>query len=72
MVIWKDLRASDNSGNVSVACDPPSGTNFTIGETIVICEAADNSGNKVQCYFDVNVTGKYFVFITLFLQVCVC
>ena len=66
MVIWEDLRASDNSGNVSVACDPPSGTSFTIGKTVVICEGADNSGNKAQCYFSVNVTGKYFVFITSF------
>ena len=70
MVIWEDPLASDNSGNVSVACDPPSGTNFAIGETVVICEAADSSGNKAQCYFDVNVTGKYFVFTTSFRHVC--
>ena len=59
MVTWEDPKASDNSGNVSrVFCDPQSGTNFTIGQTNVICETTDGSGNNATCAFQVNVTGK--------------
>ena len=59
MVAWDGPKASDNSGNVSrVFCNPQSGTNFTIGQTTVICEAVDGSGNRAACSFQVNVTGK--------------
>ena len=58
MIKWDDPTASDNSGNVSVTCDPQSGTNFTIGQTTVTCEAIDGSGNTVACSFQVTVTGK--------------
>ena len=60
MIKWNDLRASDNSGNVSVSCDPQSGANFPIGQAIVICEATDGSGNSAACSFQANVTGKYY------------
>ena len=60
MVMWDDPTASDNSGNVThVTCDPMSGTNFTIGQTRVACEAVDGSGNDAECSFTVNVTGIY-------------
>ena len=58
MIEWADPIASDNSGKVSVTCDPQSRTNFTIGETTIICDAVDESGNKAQCYFKVIVTGR--------------
>ena len=58
MVEWNSLIASDNSGNVSVTCDPKSETNFTIGQTTIACEAIDESGNRATCSFQVNVTGK--------------
>ena len=59
MVEWEGPKASDNSGNVShIICNPQSGTNFTIGQTDVICEAVDGSGNRASCSFQVNVTGK--------------
>ena len=58
MVAWKKPTATDNSGNIpDVICDPPSGSNFTIGQTIVTCETVDESGNKAACNFRVNVTG---------------
>ena len=57
-VTWKDLTISDNSGKVSVTCDPQAGTEFTIGKTVVTCEAIDGSGNTDACSFQVNVTGK--------------
>ena len=59
MVILEDSFASDNSGNVSVTCDPESGTNFIIGQTPVTCEAVDGSGNKASCSFQITVTGKF-------------
>ena len=58
MVEWEDPIASDNSRNVSVTCDPQSGTNFSIGQSTVTCEAIDGSGNTVSCSFQVNVAGK--------------
>ena len=57
MVTWEDLQAADNSGDVFVTCVPPSGTHFEIGQTTVTCNAADGSGNKKTCNFQINVTG---------------
>ena len=59
VVVWKDPAVSYNSGGIlQVSCDPKSGTSFTIGQTTVICEAVDYSGNKAVCSFRVNVTGS--------------
>ena len=59
VVVWEDPAVTDNSGDVlPVSCDPKSGTNFTIGQTTVICEAVDESGNRAECSFTVNVTGS--------------
>ena len=58
MVIWNDPFVSDNSGNVSVTCNPQSGAEFTIGHTTVICKAVDGSKNEAACSFQVNVTGR--------------
>ena len=61
MVVWDDPKALDSSGKAShVICDPPSGTNFPIGQTNITCEAVDNSGNRATCTFQVNVTGKWY------------
>ena len=57
-VIWNDTFVSDNSGNVSVTCNPQSGSEFTIGHTTIICKAVDGSKNEAACSFHVNVTGK--------------
>ena len=55
---WQEPTTSDNSGNIPVvSCDPLSGTYFTIGQTIVTCEANDGHGNKANCSFQINVTG---------------
>ena len=76
MVLWESPKASDNSGNVSqIICDPQSGTNFIIGQTNVICEAVDGSGNRAACSFQVNVTGKslcsvYQRYLFSFLSLC--
>ena len=51
---------SDNSGIVVyVSCNPQSGIDFNIGQTVVTCQAVDGSGNRAECSFDVNVKGKW-------------
>ena len=57
MVTWNGPIAEDNSGDISITCDPASGTNFDIGQTTVTCNAVDGSGNEIICHFQVNVTG---------------
>ena len=59
MVIWEDPITLDNSGNVSVSCDPPSGTDFPIGKKPITCEAVDGSGNRAECSFIVTVIGNH-------------
>ncbi|XP_072021209.1 hyalin-like [Amphiura filiformis] len=50
--------AHDNSGrNPNIACSYASGAQFNIGETAVNCTAVDDSGNKKDCHFKVNVFG---------------
>ncbi|MFQ5494965.1 MAG: HYR domain-containing protein [Phycisphaerae bacterium] len=54
---WINPGATDNcdAGPVSVVCDPPSGTAFTIGTTTVTCTATDACGLQSSCSFDVTV-----------------
>jgi hypothetical protein len=60
MLEWVTPIATDNTGDdVAVICDPTSGSNFTIGQKEVVCEAMDSSGNKATCSFHVNVNGMY-------------
>ena len=56
---WQDPSATDNSGDVpEVTCDPLCGTNFTIGQTLITCEAVGSSGNNNTCSFQIAVKGK--------------
>jgi len=41
--------------NVSIVCDPESGSVFPVGKTTVVCTATDDSGNSSQCLFTVTV-----------------
>jgi hypothetical protein len=41
--------------NVVVVCDPPSGSSFPLGETVVNCTATDKFGNVAECSFSVFV-----------------
>ena len=60
VVEWDEANVSDNSGTVAhVSCNQQSGTNFSIGETVVTCKAVDKSRNRAECSFQVNVTGNY-------------
>ncbi len=59
VVTWDDPAVTDNSGrDVQVVCDPPSGSVFPIGVTIVTCTATDTAGNTAYCQFKVVVVGR--------------
>ena len=54
--VWWDTPVTDNvDPNVTVICNPPSGTEFVLGTTPVLCEATDASGNLSRCSFTVTV-----------------
>jgi hypothetical protein len=49
-------QASDSCSAVTnVVCDPPSGSFFPVGTTMVNCTATDGGGNSAQCSFPVTV-----------------
>jgi uncharacterized protein len=50
------VSATDNvDGDVPVSCEPPSGSTFALGTTIVNCSASDAHGNVAHGSFAVNV-----------------
>ncbi|XP_072017514.1 uncharacterized protein [Amphiura filiformis] len=59
MVVYQTPTATDNSGEVSVVCDQPSGYEFPIGQTNVTCETRDSSGNSATCSFQVKIEETY-------------
>lgn len=54
LVEWT-VTALDSCGEVTVVCEPESGSFFPPGVTTVICEATDESGNVSECSFEVTV-----------------
>jgi hypothetical protein len=54
VVTYTTPTASDNCGNPSVRCSPPSGTCFAVGTTTVTCTASDGV-NTSNCSFTVTV-----------------
>ena len=56
---WQEPAVTDNSGGVTnVTCIPHSGSEFTIGQTLVTCVAVDSSGNNNTCSFHIGVEGR--------------
>lgn len=49
------VSASDNCSGVSVQCNPPGWSYFSVGTTTVTCTATDASNNSSSCAFDVFV-----------------
>lgn len=49
------VTAADDSGAVTVDCDPPDGSAFPAGTTAVRCTATDPAGNSAECTFNVTV-----------------
>ena len=63
VVTWSDVQVSDNSGqNLTVTCSTESGSQFGIGETEVICQAVDPSGNQAMWAFTVKINGNDILF----------
>ena len=62
VAVWQHPSATDNSGDVpEVICNPLSGSEFTIGKTLVTCEAVDRHGNNNTCGFQIDVRGTSFI-----------
>ena len=58
-VSWTDPQVTDNSGqNATTECNVGSGSQFLIGETEVVCQATDPTGNHATCTFTVKVEGN--------------
>src|SRR6185295_3621934 len=55
-VVSFTVKGSDNCAEVTLTCVPPSGARFAVGQTNVICTAADGSGNIATCTFKVTVS----------------
>ena len=53
-----EIQVSDDSGEYELLCEPPSGSIFYIGETVVKCTAVDLSGNATVGEFIITVTGN--------------
>src|SRR5436190_635943 len=47
--------SDDDRSRPMVSCDPPSGSNFPIGTTTVVCVATDSINQTARCTFDVTV-----------------
>src|SRR5215207_2270200 len=51
-----NMLIQDNvGGSITIVCDPPSGSTFPIGETVVQCAATDEAGNTATASFTVTV-----------------
>lgn len=51
-----EVTATDNCGSgVTVVCEPPSGSWFPLGTTMVHCVATNEQGDRAECRFPVNV-----------------
>jgi streptogramin lyase len=54
-VSYQATATDDTDPNPTIACDPPSGSMFAIGSTVVSCTATDASGNRATASFTVRV-----------------
>ncbi len=65
VVNFVDIGITDNCPNPTFTCNPPSGSHFPIGTTLISCSGHDASGNTVSGTFDVIVTDKQHPIITI-------
>jgi hypothetical protein len=50
------VTATDNADpSPTITCNPPSGSFFPLGSTVVMCRAVDDCGNEARCFFTVSV-----------------
>jgi len=55
ILTFSSVAFDDCDPNPIVVCDPPSGSTFPFGESLVTCTATDSAGNTAQCIFAVTV-----------------
>ena len=56
VVVWKDPAAKDINGkDLDITCMPPSGSEFPIEQTEVVCMAGDSKEENYSCTFTVNI-----------------
>jgi len=54
-VTYAPIATNTCGGGLTVACAPPSGSNFPVGATPVTCTATDGAGSAATCTFTVTV-----------------
>jgi hypothetical protein len=57
MVLFLVAATDEEDPTPRVVCDPPSGSIFLPGTTLVTCTATDFSGNQATCQFPVTIAG---------------
>jgi streptogramin lyase len=55
VVTFPEPEVADNCGIASVVCNPPSGSVFPKGDTVVTCTVTDTAGLTAECTFTVTV-----------------
>jgi hypothetical protein len=55
-VFYAVTATDDCDTNVTIVCNPPSGSSFPPGTTTVLCRASDDCGHSSECRFLVTVT----------------
>jgi len=55
VVTFSDPAVTDSCSGFTVVCDPPSGSTFPVGTTVVTCTATDDCGNQSVDTFEVEV-----------------
>ncbi|MCI0366691.1 MAG: HYR domain-containing protein, partial [Phycisphaerales bacterium] len=50
-IVSRVTARDDCDTNVTIVCNPPSGTNFPVGTNEVRCVATDDCGNRSECRF---------------------
>jgi len=71
-VKWKVIVTDNATSGLQATCNPPSGSSFPIGTTMVSCTATDACGNVGSCSFNVTVAGNQLVTVTKTLGVNDC
>lgn len=56
-VTWTDPTVSDNSGSVTLTSSHSSGTDFSVGSTVVTFTAVDPASNMVTGMFTITIEG---------------
>ena len=58
VVSWSEPTASDNSGSVTMTSSHNSGSDFSIGDTLVTYTAVDADSNVANATFIITVQGR--------------